>query len=58
MCPLMQAYREIRRYGVIEHDADYNTRLGWKRYMDIKFEGKVYSVVMLNGEVLKIEVVG
>lgn len=58
MCPLMQVYREIRLYGVIEYDSDYSTSAGWHRYMIIRNDDGIYAVTMLNGDVLKIEAVG
>lgn len=58
MYPLMKAYREIRLYGTIEYDSEYTTSAGWHRYMIIRNDNGAHAVTMLNGDVLKIEVVG
>lgn len=58
MCQLMKAYREIRVYGTIEYDNDYTNSAGWHRYLIIRNDDGIYAVTMLNGNVLKIEVVG
>lgn len=55
MCPLMKAYKDIRRYGTIIRDKSYDTARGHYRRMVIEYDNKAYSILMLNGDVLKIE---
>lgn len=54
MCPLMKAYKDIRRYGTITRDLSYDTAWGHYRRMMIEYDGKTYSILMLNGDVQEI----
>lgn len=58
MHPLMEAYKTIRCYGTITRDVEYTTAWGHCRRLVIEYDNKLYSVAMLNGEVLKIEAIG
>lgn len=51
----MELYKEIRRTGVIEYDNDVTLKTGRIREMEISHNGKLWTVLMFNGEVLKIE---
>lgn len=55
MCPLMQAYKEIRRYGDITYDAEYTTTKGYCVRIVIEYDDIVYRVLLINGDVRKIE---
>lgn len=57
MCPLMEAYKDIRRYSTITRDWAYNTAWGHYRRIMIEYDGKTYSIRMLNGDVKEIEVI-
>lgn len=48
-------YKELLRYGEIISDTEYKSSFGYERHYRIRFNGKVYKIEMLNGNVMTIQ---
>lgn len=52
---MMEAYKEVRLYGVIVRDKEFTVDKGFyaghNRVMEIEHHKRVYNVEMLNGDV-------
>lgn len=48
-------YKELMRYGEVISDTEYKGSFGYERHYCIKFNGKMYKVEMLNGNLVTIQ---